>query len=115
MDTFHLLVRGNLHALQRSPQHAPACRSNAMPPTPLVACGPVRLGALKHAILHLLYSGFFTKGVRDRGCSGFDDPSSACLTPGMGAGHHYKKRRPGKYVASGPADVGEVRPIPASD
>ena len=41
------------------------------------------IGGIEHAILHLLYSRFFTKVLRDAGLVGFDEPFTNLLTQGM--------------------------------
>jgi leucyl-tRNA synthetase len=61
------------------------------------------VGGIEHAILHLLYSRFFTKVLRDRGLLSFDEPFTRLLTQGMVQGITYKNPATGKYVA--PADV----------
>lgn len=41
------------------------------------------IGGIEHAILHLLYSRFFTKVFRDMGLCDFDEPFTNLLTQGM--------------------------------
>ncbi|UZQ56047.1 leucine--tRNA ligase [Trichothermofontia sichuanensis B231] len=63
------------------------------------------VGGIEHAILHLLYSRFFTKFLRDRGLIKCDEPFQRLLTQGMVQGKTYKNPRTGKYVV--PAQVAD--------
>ena len=47
------------------------------------------VGGIEHAILHLLYSRFVTKFLRDRGFLNFDEPFKRLLTQGMVQGWTY--------------------------
>ncbi len=64
------------------------------------------VGGIEHAILHLLYSRFFTKFLRDRGLLKCDEPFQRLLTQGMVQGKTYKNPRTGKYVV--PAQVADL-------
>ncbi|MBI4683602.1 MAG: leucine--tRNA ligase [Nitrospirae bacterium] len=41
------------------------------------------IGGVEHAVLHLLYSRFFTRVIKDIGITGFDEPFTNLLTQGM--------------------------------
>ncbi len=64
------------------------------------------VGGIEHAILHLLYSRFFTKVLRDRGLLGFSEPFARLLTQGMVQGITYRNPTTGHYVA--PAEVADA-------
>ena len=53
------------------------------------------IGGIEHAILHLLYSRFFTKVLRDLGLVKFDEPFSNLLTQGMVVAPTFYRDLPG--------------------
>jgi leucyl-tRNA synthetase len=59
------------------------------------------VGGIEHAILHLLYSRFFTKVLRDRQLLSCDEPFTRLLTQGMVQGVTYKNPNSGKYIPPG--------------
>ncbi|TVQ57418.1 MAG: leucine--tRNA ligase [Spirulina sp. DLM2.Bin59] len=59
------------------------------------------VGGIEHAILHLLYSRFFTKVLRDRNLITINEPFQRLLTQGMVQALTYKNPVTGKYI---PAD-----------
>ncbi len=58
------------------------------------------VGGIEHAILHLLYSRFLTKVLRDRQLLNCDEPFQRLLTQGMVQNLTYKNPKTGKYVAA---------------
>jgi len=51
------------------------------------------IGGIEHAILHLLYSRFFTKALRDLGYFGLDEPFKGLFTQGMVTHVTYKNSK----------------------
>jgi leucyl-tRNA synthetase len=80
--------------------------NEAAPTTPAVAdrMMPVDqyIGGVEHAILHLLYSRFFTRAMRATGHIGMDEPFAGMFTQGMVV-HESYQRADGSYVT--PAEV----------
>ncbi|HSC47325.1 MAG TPA: leucine--tRNA ligase [Gammaproteobacteria bacterium] len=50
------------------------------------------IGGIEHAILHLLYSRFWTRVMRDMGLVAFDEPFTNLLTQGMVLNHIFLRR-----------------------
>ncbi len=69
------------------------------------------IGGIEHAILHLLYSRFFTRAMRRTGHVGLDEPFAGLFTQGMVV-HETYRRSDGEWAS--PAEVtietqGDVR------
>jgi leucyl-tRNA synthetase len=63
-------------------------------------------GGIEHAILHLLYSRFWTRVMRDLGLVGISEPFQNLLTQGMVLNEIYERRpASGRVVYFNPADV----------
>ena len=64
------------------------------------------IGGIEHAILHLLYSRFWTKVMRDLGLVKLDEPFRNLLTQGMVLNDiFFRKEDSGRIVYYNPADV----------
>jgi leucyl-tRNA synthetase len=64
------------------------------------------IGGIEHAILHLLYSRFWTKVMRDLGLIPVDEPFTRLLTQGMVLNEiFYRKSGEGRITYYNPADV----------
>jgi leucyl-tRNA synthetase len=64
------------------------------------------IGGIEHAILHLLYSRFWTKVMRDMALVKVDEPFSNLLTQGMVLHHiYFREPAPGRRDYFNPADV----------
>jgi leucyl-tRNA synthetase len=64
------------------------------------------IGGIEHAILHLLYSRFWNKVMRDIGLMELDEPFTNLLTQGMVLNEiFYRKPENGRLVYFNPADV----------
>ena len=64
------------------------------------------IGGIEHAILHLLYSRFWTKVMRDVGLVKYDEPFANLLTQGMVLNEIFSRRTDsGRIAYFNPADV----------
>ncbi|MCJ7451773.1 MAG: leucine--tRNA ligase [Steroidobacteraceae bacterium] len=64
------------------------------------------IGGIEHAILHLLYSRFWTRVMRDIGLTGVEEPFTNLLTQGMVLNEiYFRKPASGRIVYYNPADV----------
>ncbi|WP_407280166.1 leucine--tRNA ligase [Aromatoleum evansii] len=64
------------------------------------------IGGIEHAILHLLYSRFFTRAMRDEGLVNVSEPFTNLLTQGMVVAEtYYRDAEGGKKQWINPADV----------
>ncbi|WP_276683478.1 leucine--tRNA ligase [Slackia piriformis] len=63
------------------------------------------IGGIEHAILHLLYSRFFTKVLRDAGMVDFDEPFTNLLCQGMVKDEHGETMSKSKGNVVSPVDM----------
>ena len=63
------------------------------------------IGGIEHAILHLLYSRFWTKVMRDLGLVSIDEPFANLLTQGMVLNEIFFRREGPRRVYFNPAEV----------
>jgi len=61
------------------------------------------IGGIEHAILHLLYSRFFTRAMKKTGHVGLDEPFAGLFTQGMVVHETYQNKKTGEWAA--PAEV----------
>ena len=66
------------------------------------------IGGIEHAILHLLYSRFWTRVMRDLGLVALDEPFAKLLTQGMVLnGIYFRKTESGRIAYYNPTEVEE--------
>jgi len=66
------------------------------------------IGGIEHAILHLLYSRFWTRAMRDLGLVNLDEPFARLLTQGMVLnGIYYRKAPSGRITYFNPQEIEE--------
>jgi leucyl-tRNA synthetase len=61
------------------------------------------IGGIEHAILHLLYSRFFTRAMKKTGHVGLDEPFTGLFTQGMVVHETYQDKKTGEWLS--PAEV----------
>ena len=63
------------------------------------------IGGVDHAVMHLLYTRFWTKMMRDLGLVNFDEPVKRLLTQGMVVAESYYSEEKASYVAPDEVNV----------
>ncbi len=63
------------------------------------------IGGVDHAVMHLLYTRFWTKVMRDIGLVNFDEPVKNLLTQGMVVGESYYSKEKESYVAPDEVEI----------
>jgi leucyl-tRNA synthetase len=63
------------------------------------------IGGIDHAVMHLLYTRFWTKVSRDLGLVNFDEPAKRLLTQGMVVTDSYKSLKTETYVSADEVEI----------
>ncbi len=103
-DTMDTFVESSWYFLR----YACADAGNAMVDERVRYWAPVDqyIGGIEHAILHLLYSRFFTRAMRDEGLVSVSEPFTNLLTQGMVVAETYYREKPdGKKQWINPSEV----------
>src|ERR1043165_3098741 len=67
------------------------------------------IGGVEHAVMHLLYTRFWTTFMRDIGLVSFDEPVKRLMTQGMVVAETFYREEAGQKCYFNPADVNVVR------
>jgi leucyl-tRNA synthetase len=63
------------------------------------------IGGIEHAILHLLYARFFTRGLRKLGYTGIDEPFAGLFTQGMVCLETYRGHNDGAWYSPDEVEI----------
>ncbi len=63
------------------------------------------IGGVDHAVMHLLYTRFWTKVMRDLGLVNFDEPVKNLLTQGMVVGESFYSESKASYIAPDEVEI----------
>jgi leucyl-tRNA synthetase len=66
------------------------------------------IGGIEHAILHLLYSRFFTRAMKKTGHIGLDEPFAGLFTQGMVVHETYSQKKRTRWFAPSEIKVSEI-------
>jgi leucyl-tRNA synthetase len=73
------------------------------------------IGGIEHAILHLLYSRFFTRAMKKTNHIDIEEPFEGLFTQGMVVHETYKNRRTGEWAAPAEVTIRDVSDLTADE